>query len=192
MDAVGPYTIILADPPWQYRDTANAGKRGAVWKYPVMTDKDIMALPVASLAAKDSALFLWGTWPKLRESLEVVHAWGFTYKTLAFDWVKLNPKAGTPFWGMGRWTRANSEYVLLATRGKPQRVSAAVHSLVMAPVGAHSAKPDLVRQNIVTLCGDVPRIELFARQRAEGWHAWGPHAGLNDVELINNKFWRHQ
>lgn len=184
----GPYTVIYADPPWHYEDTANAGARGAVHKYPVMTDTDIYALPVQTLAAKDCALFLWGTWPKLREAMATIDAWGFTYKTLAFDWVKQNPKALTLFWGMGRWTRSNSEFVLLATKGKPARINAGVHSVVMAPMGAHSAKPPEVRDRIVTLCGDVPRIELFARDVVPGWDAWGPHEGINDVRLTGKRF----
>lgn len=184
----GPYSVIYADPPWHYDDTASAGARGAVFKYPVMTDEDIYALPVRTLAAKDCALFLWGTWPKIREAIATIDAWGFTYKTLAFDWIKQNPKTPTLFWGMGRWTRSNSEFVLLATRGKPSRVSAGVHSIVMAPRGAHSAKPAEVRDRIVTLCGDVPRIELFAREVVEGWDAWGPHAGIQNVQLTLKRF----
>lgn len=184
----GPYSVIYADPPWTYQDTANAGHRGVAWKYPVMTDEDIYSLPVQTLAAPDCALFLWGTWPKLREALQTIECWGFTYKTMAFDWVKLNPKARTPFWGMGRWTRSNTEYVLLAVRGKPTRANAGVHSLVQAPIGAHSAKPDEVRARILQLMGDVPRIELFARARSTGWDAWGPHAGLTDVTLKGSRF----
>lgn len=182
----GPYSAILADPPWHYDDSANAGKRGAVHKYPVMTEDAIMDLPVRTLAAKDCVLFLWATMPKLQEALAVGAAWGFTYKTCAFTWVKV-ARNGTYRIGMGRWSRSNAELVLLFVKGKPQRVDTGVNQIVATIPGRHSEKPDEVRQRIVRLCGDVPRIELFARQRAEGWDSWGPHEGLNDVALVESR-----
>lgn len=106
-----------------------------------------------------------------------MQAWGFEYKTAAFVWVKKNRKSGTPFWGMGAYTRANAEVCLLGItpdfKAKEQIKSHAVHQIVEEPIQAHSVKPDEVRKRIVTLMGDVPRIELFARQRAAGWDAWG-------------------
>jgi N6-adenosine-specific RNA methylase IME4 len=167
------YSIIYADPPWSYRDTAAAGNRGAGFKYGLMAQDNIAELPVDQIAAPDCALFLWVTMPKLSEVWGVIEKWGFTYKTVAFTWIKTNRKSGTPFWGMGNWTRANAELCLLATKGKPKRQSAAVHSVVMSPLRAHSQKPDEVRERIVKLMGDLPRIELFARERVEGWDAWG-------------------
>lgn len=103
----------------------------------------------------------------------MIDAWGFVYKTIAFAWVKENKKSGGLFWGLGNWTRSNVEVCLLATKGKPKRINAGVHSVVMSPIGRHSEKPSEVRDRIVKLCGDVPRIELFARQEAEGWDCWG-------------------
>lgn len=167
------YSVIYADPPWSYHDKALAGGRGAACKYPVMSQEDLCSLPVGSLSDDDCALFLWVTMPKLNECFEVISAWGFEYKTAAFVWVKRNKKAPSWFWGMGRWTRANAEVCLLATKGKPKRVSASIHSVVDSPVEAHSKKPDIVRDKIVGLMGDVPRIELFARNHADGWDAWG-------------------
>ena len=120
--------------------------------------------------------------PKLNECFEVIKAWGFEYKTVAFTWIKLNKKSGTPFMGMGRWTRANAELCLIATKGKPSRISAAVHSIVMTPIEAHSKKPNEVRKRIVQLIGDLPRVELFARQKVEGWDSWGNEI-ISDVEL---------
>lgn len=106
-----------------------------------------------------------------------MEAWGFTYKTAAFVWVKKNAKSGTNFWGMGQYTRANAEVCLLGiSKGfkASERVkSHKVHQIVEAPVTIHSRKPPEVRDRIVELLGDVPRIELFARERAEGWDAWG-------------------
>ena len=172
-----PYSIIYADPPWTYRDKALAGKRGACCKYSVMTEHDLQELPVASLTAPDCVLFMWVTMPKLDEAFPLIKAWGFEYKTAAFTWVKRNKKAPSWFWGMGRWTRANPEICLLATKGSPKRVSAAVHSVIDTPIERHSKKPGVVRDRIVQLCGDLPRLEMFARQRTEGWDVWG-----NEVE----------
>ena len=168
------YSVILADPPWAFRAWSDKGKgRSAEQHYPTMRLEDIKALPVADLAAEDCVLFLWATFPMLKEALEVVEAWGFSYKTVAFTWVKENRKSPGLFWGLGYWTRANAEVCLLATRGSPKRQSAAVHQVILSPVEQHSKKPDEVRERIVTLMGDVPRVELFARQQAPGWDVWG-------------------
>ena len=106
-----------------------------------------------------------------------MEAWGFSYKGAAFVWVKKTRKSGGNFWGMGQYTRANAEVCLLGVskgfKASEQVKSHRVHQIVEAPVGRHSEKPDEVRRRIVELLGDVPRIELFARERAEGWDAWG-------------------
>ena len=167
------YNIIYADPPWSYKDKALAGNRGACCKYPTMSIEDICNLPVANISDKDCILFMWVTMPKLNECLDVIKSWGFEYKTSAFTWVKKNRKSDSLFMGMGRWTRANAEICLLATKGKPKRVSASVHSVIVSNIQEHSKKPNEARTRIVDLCGDQPRIELFARQYADGWDCWG-------------------
>lgn len=165
------YSVIYADPPWSYR---NKGTRAAADRhYSTMSIEDIKVLPVADIAAEDCVLFLWATFPMMREALDTIEAWGFEYKTLAFCWAKRNRSGKGWFWGLGNWTRSNAEVCLLAVKGRPQRVSAAVHSIIEAPVGKHSEKPKEVRKRIVELMGDVPRIELFARERVPGWDAWG-------------------
>jgi N6-adenosine-specific RNA methylase IME4 len=171
------YSIIYADPPWTYMDKASAGNRGAFYKYDLMDDNDIYSIPVSEIADDDCILFIWATFPKIAEALETIKAWGFTYKTVAFTWVKTNKKSDSLFWGMGRWTRSNAEVCLLATKGKPKRINAGVHSVVMSPIGRHSAKPAEVRDRIVSLVGDLPRIELFARSASDGWDVWG-----NEIE----------
>ena len=109
------YSIIYADPPWAYRTYSKKGQgRSAESHYPTMCIEDIKALPVGELAAKDCALFLWITFPCLGEALEVLAAWGFSYKTVAFVWVKQNRKNDDLFTGMGYWTRANAEICILA------------------------------------------------------------------------------
>ena len=167
------YSIIYADPPWTYRDKALAGQRGACCKYPVMSIKDICNLPVQSIAKEDCVLFLWVTFPQLNKVFQVIDAWGFTYKTVAFTWVKKNKSGKGWFLGMGNWTRSNTELCLLATRGKPKRISASIRSIVISPVSKHSEKPDKVRWRIVELLGALPRIELFARKKVPGWDSWG-------------------
>lgn len=173
------YNVVYADPAWSYRDKALAGKRGAGCKYDVMGEDDIANLPVKDLAADDCVLFMWVTMPKLPDCFKIIKAWGFEYKTCAFTWVKQNKKSDSLFWGMGNWTRANAEICLLATKGKPKRVSARVHSVIMSHIQEHSRKPDEARKRIVELCGDIPRVELFARQAAEGWDCWGNEAPEN-------------
>lgn len=177
----GGFRIVYADPPWPYRDKCHAGKRGAIYKYPSMTIEEICAVPVKHIVADDAVLFLWVTWPFIFKAERVMEAWGFEYMTLGFDWAKTNPKAGTPFFGMGSMTRSCTEPCLLAKRGKPKRVDAGVHSYTEAKRREHSQKPIKVRDKIVRLLGDVPRIELFARCSAPGWHLWGDQAkGYSD------------
>lgn len=169
------YNIIYADPPWSYKTWSGKGKekRSAENHYDCMNKADIQKVPVANITADDCVLFLWVTYPCLEEGLELIKAWGFKYKTCGFTWVKRNKKSDGWFWGLGYWTRANAELCLIATKGKPKRESRAVHQVVDARVAEHSKKPDEVRDRIVKLCGDIPRIELFARQHIEGWDCWG-------------------
>ena len=177
------YNIIYADPPWAYRVWSDKGKRrSAESHYSTMSLEDIKSLPVEKLADKDCALFMWITVPLLREAWDVVESWGFTYKSVAFVWVKQNKKTPSLFWGMGYWTRANAELCIIATKGSPKRQSRSVHQIIMSPIEQHSKKPDEIRDRIVALMGDVPRIELFARQKADGWDVWGNEAP-DSVEL---------
>lgn len=121
-------------------------------------------------------LFMWATFPQIPDALKVMQAWGFEYKTAAFVWIK-KYKSGGNFWGMGAYTRANAEVCLLGVthgfKAKNFIKSHSVHQVIESPIQEHSVKPDETRRRIVELVGDVPRIELFARQRAPGWDAWG-------------------
>jgi N6-adenosine-specific RNA methylase IME4 len=167
------YKIIYADPPWSYKDKALSGNRGANCKYPTQSLEWLNNLPVKDLADNDSILFLWVTMPKLNECFDLIKAWGFEYKTCAFTWVKKNKISPSWFMGMGRWTRANAEVCLLATKGKPKRINAGVHSVIDTPIEYHSKKPDVTKERIIKLVGDLPRIELFARKQTTGWDVWG-------------------
>ena len=180
------YTVIYADPPWEYRQHGTTAKsRGNAAKhYPTMTTEDICKLPVKKICGGGAACFMWATFPNIAEAIKVLEAWGFTYKTAAFVWVKKNRKNSGNFWGMGAYTRANAEVCLLATRGHPKRQAANVHQFIISPIREHSRKPEEAREKIVALMGDVPRVELFARQTPPGWDVWG-----NEVESTLPDFW---
>ena len=139
-------------------------------------------MPVADLAAPDSALFLWATFPQLPEALRLIEAWGFTYKSVAFVWLKKNRKSESWFYGLGFWTRGNAEICLLATRGRPKRAARDVKQVILSHVERHSQKPEEARRRIEALMGDVPRIELFARASPPGWDVWGNEVA-SDIRL---------
>lgn len=188
------YQIIYADPPWNYNDKNCMGGCGK--QYQTMKLDDISALPINKLADKDAVLFLWATYPKLDEALKLIQAWGFTFKSIAFQWVKLNKSTDIKtlqkfattestiekaldkccFFGLGRWTRGNTEPCLIAVKGKPRREKSNVRQLVFSPLARHSAKPPIIRNKIKELMGEKNCIELFARDRADGWDCWGDEA----------------
>jgi N6-adenosine-specific RNA methylase IME4 len=141
---------------------------------------DICALPVGELAADDAALFLWTVQPMLPEAMRVLEAWGFTYRIVAFIWNKMprlwTPDSGRiqPRLGLGYHTRSGPEQCWLAIRGKGyERQAAGVEQVVHAPLRKHSQKPNEIAERIERLVGDVPRIELFARELRPGWVSWG-------------------
>jgi len=165
------FNILYADPPWKYE--RNKVQGAAENHYPTMSIEQLCALDVEKITDENCALFLWSTFPFLPEALRLIKAWGFTYKTIAFVWLKQNRKNKDWFFGLGFWTRGNAEICLLATKGKPKRKSAKVSQLIISPIDKHSKKPDIVREKIVELMGDLPRIELFARQTTPGWEVFG-------------------
>lgn len=171
------YNIIYADPPWYYNRHDSRG-----CPYPMLETKDIIKLPVSDIAAKNCFLFMWATFPRLQEGLDVINGWGFEYKTIGFNWVKKNKNGGW-FWGMGNWTRSNSEVCLIGVKGKPKRVRADIHQIIDSPFTEHSKKPNIVRDKIIQLCGDLPRIELFARTKIHGWDTWGNDEKLQSKPL---------
>ncbi|TVR82717.1 MAG: DNA methyltransferase [Rhodospirillales bacterium] len=191
------YRVIYADPPWTFATFSRKGKgRSPEAYYDCMTLADIQALPVADWAADDCVLLLWATDPLLDKALEVIRAWGFTYKTVGFYWAKLQKCHTAPdfdersfFTGLGFWTRANPEPCLLATRGHPKRVAANVRKLVIAPRREHSRKPDEVYGRIEALC-QGPYLEMFARSSRPGWDSWGIETGLLDRGGAPQRRWR--
>ena len=168
------YNIIYADPPWSFKTYSDKGKaRSPEQHYDCMTLLDIKDLPVYNLADDNCVLFMWVTYPCLEQGLEVINAWGFTFKTVGFTWVKKNKSSKGWFFGMGYWTRSNAEICLIATKGNITKQSNSVHQIIDTPIEEHSKKPDITRERIVELCGDLPRIELFARENIEHWDCWG-------------------
>lgn len=174
------YEVIYADPPWSYDDKAK--NRGGAERHYETADNNTLAAMTPPVA-KNSTLFMWVTFPMLQEGIDLMKAWGFEYRTVAFIWVKANTKAtDSPFWGMGQWTRANAEICLLGVKGKPKRKGKGVHQLIVQPeivtdpIMKHSKKPACVRDKIVELMGDLPRLEMFAREAPEGWDVFGNQA----------------
>lgn len=183
------YGAILADPPWRFKTYNEKGRSHSPdWKrfkgspskhYDTMSTDDICALPVAELAAEDCCLFMWISWPMLIDAIKLIEVWGFEYKTCGFDWMKAHAGQldmlrddSDVLMGMGYWTRANSEPCLLATRGSPKRLSAAVRQGIIEPRREHSRKPDCVHGRIEKLVAG-PYLELFARAPRAGWDVWG-------------------
>lgn len=171
------YQVILADPPWQYRNSGGNGAAGD--HYPTMSFEELCDLPVHELAADDAVLLLWGTWPQLPDALALVNAWGFEYKT-GFPWVKLQRPATVdlfgdmelvPSYGCGHWVRGCSELIFICTRGN----IACPHSNDLGLLSErfeHSRKPDSLHQYAEhNFTG--PYLELFARRSRPGWDAWG-------------------
>lgn len=195
----GAYRVIYADPPWAFetfsdralasrhtnpRDRAG-NKKSPVRHYATQGIDWLKSLPVGALAAKDAALFVWVVQPLLPQAFELMRAWGFDYKTIAYGWVKTKDDPGSMlFWdqawdqsavrlGLGYHTRAGMELCLLATRGKGyERLSKAERQVVHAGVREHSRKPDCIAESIVRLA-EGPRVELFARCARPGFDAWG-------------------
>jgi N6-adenosine-specific RNA methylase IME4 len=177
----GPYDIVLCDIPWMYFGDAN--KNAAAGKhYRLMETEQVHALPVREIMSKRSVVFLWATGPKLDAAIDVIRAWDLHYRGVSYVWVKTR-KDGTPIGAQGvmpTFTKPTTEFVLAATtnkRGRPFPIlDLKQPQVVFAPRGRHSEKPPQVRERIESLCGERPRIELFARGRVPGWDVWGDEA----------------
>lgn len=184
------YKIVYADPPWSYNDKMKGHSFSLDHEYQTQSKNWIKDLPVGTLADDDCVLFMWAVSPLLPEAFEVIKAWGFKFKTVAFVWNKKYPN-GDDVSNLGRWTMGNTELVLLATKGRPQRVTKNIKQLVSDERTGHSAKPPIIRDLIVELMGDIPRIELFARPNDQinlwgkntfdGWDQFGNEADKSIV-----------
>lgn len=190
------YSLVLADPPWLYDNKQqNDPARGGI-QYPSMTMKELHDIPIYKAMEDNSLLVCWVTMPKLVDSfyagkekvggkvnkgiynpLSIMHAWGFRPVTVLFTWIKLNKNGGGYYSGLGQYTNSNIEVAVIARRGKGlQRLTKNVKQLIIAPIGKHSAKPREQYERLFSLYGDIPRIELFARDvnpPPNGWDAVG-------------------
>ena len=183
------YKIIYADPAWSYKDKSKSHGGGAESHYRCLSIEEMEKIPVSEISENDSVLFMWVTMPFLEDCFKLIKAWGFTFKTCGFVWIKGNKRIGKKqtsflppdaiddFMGMGKWTRSNAEICLIATRGKISRSNPNVRQVIYSPIEQHSKKPAETKERIIQLMGDLPRIELFARQKTEGWDVWG-----NEIE----------
>jgi N6-adenosine-specific RNA methylase IME4 len=170
----GHYGALLVDVPWRFETWSVKGRgRSAERHYRTANDAELGELPLQGWCRRDACLFLWSSGPVLERSLALIKVWGFTFKTVAFVWEK-------PGLGLGYWTRSTAEFVLLATRGKPRRLSANVLQTVLAPRREHSRKPDAVAQRIVALVPG-PYLELYGRQARPGWTVAGDEVGKFDA-----------
>ncbi|MCD9775834.1 DNA methyltransferase [Klebsiella variicola subsp. variicola] len=206
------YSLIYCDPAWSYDNKGS--RAAAENHYSTMTITDLKRLPVWELAADDAVLVMWWVPPMPLEAIELAEAWGFRVKNMClFTWAKLNERAldnldrelaghhenvgaldsldflellnGQTRMGLGNYTRGNSESALVAVKGRGlERQAGNVKQMIYAPLGAHSAKPAEARNRLERLYGDVPRIELFSRCAAPGWHHWGNQCGSDAVQLI--------
>lgn len=181
------YGCIAVDPPWRFEAWSEKGE-GRSPGYDLMSVEAIKALPVADLAAKDCALFMWVVNPMLAQAFDVMRAWGFTYKTVAFCWAKttapvLDGVKTKYHMGLGYWSRSNVELCLLGVRGKPQRVARDVRQLIVSPRQEHSRKPVEFYSSVQRLVGG-PYADLFSRESRPGWSAWGNEAGKFDAKSM--------
>ena len=196
------YNIIYADPPWSYTRTIGNGtirRTDGQSHYPTMSVDSLRQIGyhVQRISRKNSALLLWATLPNLPAALQVMESWGFKYKTCWCTWVKTNKAGDKPFFGVGYYTRSNAELCLLGVKGKIASFKNlvedevrdgnpnALSSICIEPPRQHSRKPSIVRDNIVTFFGDVPRIELFAREQSPGWSVLGNQSDkYNEQQLL--------
>ena len=183
------YNIIYADPPWSF-SSKELQKYGGVRftsmdkHYQTQSKNWIKELPIKNISKNDCALFMWTTDAHIKEAIETIESWGFKYITIAFVWEK-KTKTGKTVANLGAWTMKNYEICLLGTKGamlKHKKVNN-IYQKVEEVRTKHSKKPSKVRKNIEELFGNLPRIELFARQKVSGWDAWGNEITEKDDNL---------
>jgi len=178
------YNIIYADPPWKYssksavNNTSGSEIKSLNEHYNTMSLEELKTLPIKNITEKDAVCFMWSTDSHINEALEIYKSWGFEYKTIAFNWIKTTTK-GNFYKNVAPWTMKSSEICLLGVKGRMSKYKKSnnIESLVFAERTKHSKKPQEVRNRIELLFGNLPRIELFARQKVDGWDSWG-----NEVE----------
>ena len=162
------YSIIYADPPWQYKRNGN---KSAESVYDVMTLEEIKEMPIQNITEDQAHLYLWVTNPMIKEGLQVCESCGFEYKTM-LTWVKTY-QDGSPIMGMGYYFRGCTEHIIFGVKNKKLCNNKKTKNIIFSNQRKHSQKPIEVKELILNASGDLPRIELFAREKTEGWDAWG-------------------
>ncbi len=174
------YKIIYADPPWSWKTYSKKGRKKTSDKhYPLMDINDLYELKVSSITDENCLLFMWVQDAHLKNGINLGEHWGFKYSTIAFVWDKQN-------FGLGYFTRKGAEICLLFKKGSVKRINGGIRQFISEKSKIHSKKPDEVRKRITKLLGDIPRIELFAREKVEGWDCWGNEVD-SDINLNENK-----
>jgi len=178
------YQIIYADPPWKYRENWGNGTNEHTYK--TMPVEEIKSLPIKDIVSDAAHLYLWVTNPFLSEGLEICKEWGFEYKTL-ITWIKTYTD-GSPEMGMGYYFRGCTEHIIFGTRGKMKTTAKTYRNMfhLVNPRYAsklHSSKPSELRDWIVEWSGNLPRIELFAREKVEGWDCWGNEVDIDESNM---------
>ena len=183
------YKIIYADPPWNYgsksavNNSTGSDHKPLSEHYNTMSLDQLKSLPISEMTDKDAACFMWVTDSHLDEAIEIFKAWGFKYKTVAFNWIKTTNK-GNYCKNVAPWTMKSSEICLFGTKGAMAKYKQVnnIEALVFAERTKHSKKPEEVRKRIELLFGDIPRLEMFARQASEGWDVFGNEAP-NSIDI---------
>lgn len=181
------WPIIYSDPPWYFKAYDDkTSSRGAHFHYKIMSNEDIKKLPIGDLAESNSLMFQWCTKPLFPIQISIMEYFGFKYITIGFTWIKLNKKNGNPFKGLGYYTRANPEWVIIGKKGKglgrPKNKS--IDEVIMSPIREHSRKPDIVHDNIMQMY-DGPYLELFGRTEYPGWDVYGNETNKFKEENTN-------
>ena len=176
----GGFNNICMDVPWNHITYSKKGLMGRPQHYPRISKKCLKLLPVKELAAKDCHLFFWTSGPYLEQAFEIIKALGFRYSSIAFTWVKLNPKEADSLFmmedsfhmGQGYTTRKNTEICLLAKRGKPKRIAKNIRELIITARREHSRKPDEFYHRVKRYSAGT-FLDMFAREKREGFVTWG-------------------
>ena len=197
------YQVIYADPPWHYHSknydsllhkikggdgtTDNKYDAECAKHYPTLSIDEMKALPIPHIADKNCALFMWTTNAHLQGALDIMQAWGFTYRTIAFNWVKKYPNGNLRVLP-GPWTNGGSEICLMGGKGnmKQFKRDPRVKQCLIQEVSKHSKKPQEIADRIVKLFPEVNRIELFARDAKPGWDVWGNEIE-NDIQMTQGE-----
>jgi N6-adenosine-specific RNA methylase IME4 len=181
------YKIIYADPPWTFKNKNTGGSMssGSANQYKTMSIDEICCLNIRDISDENAVLFMWWVASMPLEAIKVIESWGFTLKTMtAFTWIK-KTTTWKDFFGMGFYSRQQCEQCLVALKGKPKVLNHSVRQIIRAENRKHSKKPIFARENITTMFGKLPRIELFAREKIDGWDSWGDEIENSDIKISN-------